>query len=79
MATAEIHTQLLAALAKSGWSIPELLEKSGLEIDRTGLWRKMHGQTPFSVEEVGALVHTFNDHGVQLVIAWPRRPKKKVA
>ena len=73
MTTSEIHAQLKAALAKSGWSIPELLEKSRLEMDRTALWRKLEGKTKFSFEEAGTLADTFRRNGVKCDLVWPKK------
>lgn len=73
MATASIHEQLRAALVRSGWSIPELLSKSKLELDRTGLWRKLQGKTRLSFEEAGVLAATFNRNGVKVVLVWPKK------
>jgi putative intracellular protease/amidase len=70
-----IHEQLLAAFKKTGWSIPELLKKSGLDLDRTGLWRKLHGKTGFSFEEVGALVDAFRKAGHTVELVWPKKKR----
>lgn len=73
MRTASIPEQLLSALNRSGWSVPELLEKSRLSIDRTGLWRKLHGKQRLSFEEVGVLADTFRRHGIEITLVWPKK------
>lgn len=77
MATAStIPEQLLAALKRSGWSVPDLLEKSGLATDRTGLWRKLHGKQRLSFEEAGALAETFRKHAVPCTLVWPKKTRR---
>lgn len=43
--------QLNAARKAKGWSVPLLLEKSGLEIDRSSLQRKLSGDQVLTTEE----------------------------
>lgn len=47
--------QLRAALAAKGWTIPQLLEASGLTCDRTSLYRKLHGKQKLSTDEAQTL------------------------
>jgi hypothetical protein len=69
----QIHEQLLTIFEKTGWSIPELLKKSGLNLDRTGLWRKLHGKTGLSFEEAGVLSETFRRAGFRHELIWPKK------
>lgn len=47
--------QLRAALEVKGWTIPQLLEASGLDCDRTSLHRKLHGKQKLSTDEAQKL------------------------
>lgn len=57
--------QLHAAMVAKGWSVPRLLEESGLECDRTSLHRKLKGEQKLSTEEAQALANAL-DH----TLAW---------
>src|SRR5262245_45732759 len=59
-----IAEQLRVAHEASGWSVQELLEKSGLEIDRSSLARKLTGDLPMKTREAEVLARTL---GVQVV------------
>ncbi len=53
-----------------GWSTQQLLEKSGLKIERSVLHRKLDGQTPASTRECEALAAALD-----LTLVWPNRLK----
>lgn len=38
------------------WSVKKLLDESGLDMDRTSLQRKLHGEQPLYDHELQALV-----------------------
>lgn len=46
--------QLNAARIKRGWSVAQLLEASGLDLERSTLHRKLHGETPMTGDELEA-------------------------
>jgi transcriptional regulator with XRE-family HTH domain len=50
-----IAEQLREAFEASGWSVRELLDKSGLSIDRSSLSRKLSGQLRTKTEEAEAI------------------------
>jgi transcriptional regulator with XRE-family HTH domain len=51
----DVVSQLRGVFERSGMSVRTLLEKSGLDIDRSSLQRKLHGQQPLRVAEAEAL------------------------
>jgi hypothetical protein len=73
VAASRIHEQLKAAHVLSGWSVPELLEKSGLELHYTSLARKLDGEIDLKTNEAETLVDTFRKHGHPVTIVWPKR------
>lgn len=79
MRTTEIHEQLNAVFLRSGWSIPELLKKSGLPLDRIQLWRRLKGVHRFTFEEAGTIAATFTRHGFECVLVWPKAKRKRAA
>lgn len=48
-------SQLRHAQRSKGWSDEELLKRSGLDLDRTSLSRKLNGRTPMTLEEATSL------------------------
>jgi hypothetical protein len=68
-----MHEQLLTALERSGWSVPELLARSGLELHYTSLRRKLEGDLDLKTREAEALADAFRKHGVSVTISWPKR------
>jgi len=56
--------QLCDAFKRSGWSVAELLTKSGLDIERSSLDRKLKGELRLNVDEAQALANAL---GVTLV------------
>ena len=64
--------QLLAAMTGKGWSVPELLKRSGLTCDRTSLYRKLHGEQKLSTEECEQLAQVLG-----ITIAWAPRDERK--
>lgn len=67
-----IHEQLKAALTVSGWSVPELLEKSGLDVHYTSLARKLNGKGVMSTDEAEQLAETFRKHGFAITLTFPK-------
>lgn len=50
-----ILQQLRVAYERTGWTMAELLDRSGLRLDRSTLRRKMVGEVPTTTEEAEAL------------------------
>lgn len=71
----QLHEQIAAAFEKTGWSVAEFREKSGIKIDRSQLARRLSGDTPMKTEEAELLVDALRKHGFDVAIAWP--PAKK--
>lgn len=75
-----LHEQVAAAFEVTNWTIEELLDKSGLDMDRTQLGRKLSGKAPMRTEEAQVLVDTIRRKGgVDVVIQWPLKRTKKAA
>jgi hypothetical protein len=66
-----IHEQLAAARIDSGWSFQLLLDRSGLDMDKATLIRKLSGAVGLRTEEAEALTNTFRKHGIAVTIRWP--------
>jgi len=66
-----ITEQLSAEFDRKGWSVQELLDRSGLPIDRSSLARKLTGDLPLKVSEAEVLARTLG-----VVIVWPQRPRR---
>lgn len=75
----QLHEQVATAFGQTGWTIEELLEKSGLEMDRSQLGRKLSGKAPMRTEEAEALVDAIRRKGIDVVITWPSPKKSKRA
>jgi transcriptional regulator with XRE-family HTH domain len=58
--------QIRSEQKRLGWSTQQLLDKSGLKIERSSLHRKLAGDTPITADECQALATAL---GIQLV--WP--------
>lgn len=50
-----IAAQIHAAMEAKGWSVPRLLQESGLTCDRSSLQRKLTGAQKLSTEEAERL------------------------
>lgn len=68
--------QLHAAYKRSGWSAAEVVKRSGLDLDRSTLRRKLKGIRPMTTEESEVLAATFN---VTIVVVPPQRRVRKRA
>lgn len=55
-----ITEQLKDAFERSGWSMSELLKRSGLDLDRSSLARKLNGELRMNVDEAQALAKALN-------------------
>ena len=55
-----LHEQLHDAMAKKGWSVPRLLEESGLACDRSSLQRKLTGLQKLSTDEAERLAEVLD-------------------
>lgn len=75
----QLHEQIAAVFAKTGWSVAEFLERSGLDIDRSALQRRLTGDTPLRDNEIVCLVDTLNRHGFAITVTWPPKKKSKRA
>jgi transcriptional regulator with XRE-family HTH domain len=69
-----ITEQLNDALGRKGWSMQELLEKSGLSIDRSSLSRKIRGELRLNTDEAEALASA-----LETTIVWPQKRRAKAA
>ncbi len=67
----QLHEQIAAAFEKTGWSVAELLGKSGLDMDRSQLSRKLSGHQPMRTREAQVLVDTLRRNGIEITIVWP--------
>lgn len=47
--------QLAEAFRRSGWTLDELLERSGLDLVKQSLGRKLHGEIRMSTDEAEAI------------------------
>ncbi len=50
-----LSEQVRDAFEKTGWSVAELLRRSGLDIDRSSLARKLSGDLPMKTGEAECL------------------------
>jgi hypothetical protein len=66
-----ITQQLSDALARTGWSVGELLKRSRLPVDRSSLARKLKGSLPMKTTEAEALAIVLGTY-----IGWPERRAK---
>jgi hypothetical protein len=55
-----LHEQLHDAMLKKEWSVPKLLDESGLECDRSSLQRKLTGLQKLSTEEAERLAEVLD-------------------
>lgn len=58
MTLAPLHEQLRQAWERSGWSLAELAEKSGVACGENSLSRKLRGKQPLSTIECEQLATT---------------------
>lgn len=76
----QLHEQVARAFALTGWTVEELLEKSGFDFDRTQLGRKLSGKAPMRTEEAEVLIDTIRKKGgVDVVLRWPAKKTTKRA
>lgn len=61
----KIHEQLLAAYKRTGWTIADLLVRSGIKKDRSSLRRKLIGEQLMSCAEAERLAQVL---GVTLAV-----------
>ena len=64
--------QLNAAFEESGWSVAELLAKTGLPIDRSSLSRKLKGELRMNTDEAETIASALG-----VTISWPERAGRK--
>jgi ribosome-binding protein aMBF1 (putative translation factor) len=67
-----IVDQLADGLEHLGWSVNELLERSGLPIGRSALQRKLRGQLRLNVDEAEVLATT-----MKITLVWPQTRKAR--
>lgn len=63
--------QVRRAQVEQGWSVQQLLDKSGLPIERSVLQRKLKGETPTSSHECEALARA-----LKITLVWPKRGRR---
>lgn len=66
--------QIRRAQVERGWSVQQLLDKSGLSIDRSSLQRKLAGDVPLTTEECEALAKALD-----ITLVWPKPRRRKRA
>lgn len=71
-----IVEQLRVAFEASELSIPQLLERAGLELNRSSLGRKLSGELDMWTKEAEALAKAL---GIRLVWNAPRRAARRAA
>lgn len=64
--------QIRSEQLRLGWSMQQLLDSSGLQIDRSTLHRKLTGVWPTTDSECEALARAMN-----LTLIWPKRRRGK--
>jgi ribosome-binding protein aMBF1 (putative translation factor) len=64
--------QIREAHEKRGWSVQQLLDKSGLPIDRSTLHRKLKGDVASTTIEIEALATA-----LEITITWPKRHRSR--
>ena len=62
--------QIREAQQERGWSVQQLLEKSGLPLDRSSLHRKLNGDVATTASECEALAKA-----LEITLVWPKRPR----
>jgi transcriptional regulator with XRE-family HTH domain len=62
--------QVRAAQKRKRMSVQQLLEESGLDLERSTLSRKLRGETPATTKEIEALARALK---IELVWSAPRR------
>ena len=70
--------QIRSAQLGLGWTMQELLDRSGLAIDRTTLLRKVTGKARIFVDEIEALEAAIRQERPAFRIVWPG-PEQKAA
>lgn len=74
-----IVEQLRETYKKTDWTMGELLQKSGLDLDRSSLRRKISGEIDMKTDEAEVLANTFRKHGFDLTLVWPSKKTKSLA
>jgi transcriptional regulator with XRE-family HTH domain len=67
----ELVEQIRAAQVELGWTVQQLLEKSGLSLDRTTLQRKLTGKTGSTFTELLALAAAIKKARPTFDLKWP--------
>lgn len=65
--------QIRSAQLGLGWSIQDLLDKSGLPIDRSTLHRKLAGDVPTTDAECEALARAIRKERPDFRLMWPKQ------
>lgn len=63
--------QIRMAARELGWSTQQLLDKSGLSLERSTLHRKLAGDVPTSDAECEALADAIRDALPEFRLEWP--------
>jgi hypothetical protein len=67
--------QLAVAFERSGWTLDELLSKSGLDLVKQSLGRKLHGEIRMSTDEAEMLALALREWLPRGRIAIPTRTR----
>lgn len=67
--------QIRTAQRRLGWTDSQLLERSGLTFDRTGLLRRLNGHTNMTADECEALADAIRQGEPDFRLAWPQDKK----
>lgn len=60
MPSAPIHEQLRVEVERRGWTLPELITRSGLRLSVSGLSLKLRGKRPMWTAEAERLLQTLD-------------------
>lgn len=87
-----ILQQLQHEIRERKWSIPDLLDESGLDLHRTVLWRKLrefdevprrHSRqqrhVPLTEPEIEALTNALRTRNPSFAVAYPNRKPRRIA
>jgi transcriptional regulator with XRE-family HTH domain len=66
--------QIRSEQLRLGWSTQQLLDRSGLALERSTLSRKLRGETPMTDAECEALAAA-----MALTLTWPKRRRTRNA
>lgn len=67
----QLHEQIAAAMRVAGWSVGDLLTRSGLKMHRSQLNRRLLGSVPMRTREAEILADTLRAYGVEVTLTWP--------